>query len=168
MELPRTRRKTLTNSILLVLEKSIDGFVRVDDFARHHYRYHYGYPDLQERVLSQALKRLRERGLIELINDQKLAWRLTDEGKMKAIKVHLSLNNNKWDGKYRIVIFDIPEKRRSARDILRHNLKNWGFIPWQQSVWVTKKNCAKILREYIKKIGIEDWVLVIESDNIGR
>ena len=168
MAIPQTKRRTLTNLILLILEKSIDGYARFEDFTYHHYRYHYGIPELKKRTLSQALKRLRERGLIELIDDQKLAWRLTDDGKMKAVLEQLRSQEGKWDDKWRIVIFDIPEKRRSARDLFRHNLKAWGFTPWQQSVWVTKKNCTGPLREYIKNIGIEDWVLVFESDNIGR
>jgi len=66
------------------------------------------------------------------------------------------------------VIFDIPEKKRAARDLLRHNLKSWGFTQWQQSVWVTKKNCTKSLRKYVSNMGIEDWVMIIESDNIDR
>lgn len=167
-KLPATKGKKVTNLILMVLEKAVDGYVRLEDFAYHHYRYHYGIPELKKSSLSKALKRLRENGFIELVDDKELIYRLTDKGQEKAMLVKLLFDDDKWDGKWRVVIFDIPEKRRAVRDLLRHNLKNWGFTPWQQSVWVTKKNCAKPLREYIKKIGIEDWVLILESDDIGR
>ena len=63
-------------------------------------------------------------------------------------------------------MFDIPEKRRLARDLLRIRLKSWGFSQRQKSVWVSKKDCAKALRDYIKQVGIKDWVMVMESDNI--
>lgn len=162
------RKKNLTNLILLVLEKTVDGYVRFENFTYHPYRYHYGYPDLKKSELAQGLKRLRERGLIDFVDDDKLAYRLTDRGKQKAVWESIRMDNKKWDGIWRMVIFDIPEKRRQARNLLRRSLKNWGFTPWQQSVWVTKKNCTETLRNFIKSMGIEDWVLVVESSNIGR
>ncbi|MBI2086384.1 hypothetical protein HYT74_03520 [Candidatus Daviesbacteria bacterium] len=161
-------KKSLTNFILLALEKSVDGYVRFEDFAYHHYRYHYGIPELKKAALSQALKRLREKGLIELVSDEKLAYRLTNAGKNKAVWEAIAMDDLPWDGRWRVVVFDIPEDRRQARNILRASLKKWGFAPWQQSVWATKKNCTKPLREFIKNVGIEDWVIVLESDNTGR
>lgn len=158
----------MTNLVLLALEKSIDGYCRVEDFAYHHYRYYYGIPELKKASLAQALKRLREGGLIELVSDETLAWRLTDKGREKAVLASFLQDDEKWDGKWRLIIFDVPEKRRSARDVLRRKLKDWGFVHFQQSVWGTKKNCAKALRDFIKSVGIEDWVMVVESDNIGR
>lgn len=161
------RKKSLTNFVLLALEKSVDGYVRFEDFAYHHYRYHYGIPELKKSSLAKALKRLREGGLIELVSDEQLAFRITGKGREKALLASLLIEEDKWDGKYRIVIFDIPEKRRIARDLLRIKLKNWGFVPWQRSVWVTKKACKKPLRDFIKQVGINDWVMVIESDDVG-
>ncbi len=158
-----SKRKVLTDLILLALEKSIDGYVAFEDFI---------YNPLLERpvkksVLSQAIKRLREQGLIELISDKELVLRLTDSGKDKALWKKLALRDEKWDGKWRLVIWDVPEKRRLARDLLRFKLKQIGFIQWQKSVWASKINCTKLLRDFIKQVGIEDWVMVIESDNIG-
>lgn len=145
--------------ILLVLEKAVDGYVRFDDLIHKPKYYAYGggwdYP-LNKSVLSNAIKRLRENGFIDFINDEQLLLKLTDKGKEKALIAKLLLDDSEWDGKWRIVIFDIPEKRRIARDVLRQRLKSWGFVPWQQSVWVTKKNCTKPLREFINSIGIKD------------
>lgn len=163
-------KKSLTNTILLILEKTVDGIVRFDDLIHHSSFYAYGSgwdKQLRKSDLSLALKRLRERGLIDFVSDEKLAYRLTDKGKQKAIWESISLKDEKWDGRWRVVIFDVPEKRRQARNLLRASLKKWNFIPWQKSVWATKKDCAKALRNFIKSVGIEDWVIVLESDN-GR
>ena len=171
MKLPEKKSKKVTNLILLALEKATDGYIKLEDFLYNPGYYAYGsgweYP-LNKSSLSKALQRLREGGFVELINDRELNLKLTDKGREKAVLIQLRSQETKWDGKYRIVIFDIPEKRRAARDLFRYNLKSWGFSAWQQSVWVTKKNCTKVLRDYVKKLGIEDWVIVIESDNIGR
>lgn len=164
-------RKSLANLILVVLEKSVDGVVRFSDFAENpgYYAYWNGwnYP-LKKSAVSQALKRLREKGFIEFVSDDKLVYRLTDSGKEKAILAKLNLKEAKWDGKWRLVIFDVPEKRRAARDLLRSKLKQWDFIKFQHSVWATKKSCTEELRRFIKSVGIEDWVMVVESGNIGR
>lgn len=165
------RRKSLSHFILLALEKSVDGYVRAIDFTYNSWAYTYrdrGRFPLKKTALSQALKRLREKGFIEYVPDSELAYRLTDEGRDRAMLAKLALEGGEWDGKWRLVLFDVPEKRRAARDLLRNKLKQWGFKPWQQSVWVTKKSCTKELRTFIKSIGIEDWVMVVESDNTGR
>lgn len=160
-------KRSLTNLILLVLEKSVDSYVRFEDFTTHYYRYHYGIPELKKSSLAQALRRLRENGLVELIADKELMVRLTDEGRDRAIWTKFQQDGEKWDKRWRLVIWDVPEKRRLARDLLRYKLKQLGFKQWQKSVWASKINCTDILRDFIKKVGIEDWVMVIESDNIG-
>lgn len=167
MPRPVGKRKIITHLILLALEKSIDGYIRFEDFTNHYYRYHYGVPDLKKFYLSKALKRLRENGLIDFINDDELAFRLTNSGKERALWLKVKYGTEKWDGKWRVVVWDIPEKRRQARDLLRFKLKQLGFTQWQKSIWASKADCTEILRDFIKEVGIEDWVMVIESDNIG-
>lgn len=170
-KLPKHTAKKVTNLILLALEKSVDGYIRFQDFIYKPGYYAYGsgwdYP-LNKASLSKALKRLREGGYIDFIEEDEVVLKLTDKGKQKAVIAQLQSPEEDWDGKWRVVIFDVPESRRNARDLLRHNLKVWGFTQWQQSVWVTKKSCTEALRKYIVSIGIEDWVMVLESDNVGR
>lgn len=164
-------RKGLSNFVLLALEKTIDGYMRFDDLIHHSGRYAYGDGwdrTLNKSALSQAIKRLRQGGLIEFIDDEKLLIRLTDSGKDQALWAAMKLNESKWDGRWRLIIWDIPEKRRAARDLLRAKLKDLGFEHWQKSVWATKKDCTKQLRDFINKVGIKDWVMVIESDNVGN
>lgn len=163
------RKKSFSNLVLLVLEKTVDSYVRLDDFMYHPGYYAHGsgweYP-LKKSDLSRVLKRLREKGWVEFVRDEELTVRLTDKGREKAVAAKMLMDEDEWDGTWRVVLFDIPEKRRVVRDVLRSRLKSWGFKPWQQSIWVTKKNCTKPLRDFIKQVGIEDWVKVLESDNV--
>ncbi len=143
--------------------------VRINDFVQNPGYYVYwdgwNYP-LHRSALSKTLKRLRENGLVDFIGDEEIIIKLTDTGKEKAVLAKLLLDDGKWDGKWRILIFDVPEKRRIVRDVLRSKLKNWGLVPWQQSVWVTKKNCTEPLRKFIEQAGIKDWVKLFEAENI--
>ncbi len=161
--------KSLTKAILLSAEKSIDGYIKAEDFIYNPGLYLDGYPrNINKSILSQALKRLRERGLIDFVSNEKLALRLTEKGKDLISWNSLNISSKKWDGKWRIVCFDIPEERRIARDLLRSKLKELGFVQWQKSLWAVKKDCTVMLRKFIKDVGIGDWVMVIESQNTGK
>ncbi len=160
-------KTSLGDLILLSLEKAVDGYVRAQDYAYNSGAYFHGYErPLKKSVISQTLKRLREKGLIDFVDDERLLIKITEAGKDKLLLQKVYSQDQKWDGKWRIVSFDIPEKRRNARDLLRHYLKNWGFKPWQKSLWVSKRNCAKELKVFISRTGIGKWVIVIESGKI--
>lgn len=159
------RKKSLSYYILLALEKSVDGYIRFEDFANHYYRYHYGAPELEKSQFAQALKRLRERGLIRADKTDacKLVLKLTQLGQDA---LGLGFDEKNWDGKWRIVAFDIPENKRSVRRILRSRLKMWQFVPWQKSVWATKRNIMEKIKKIIQELEIEDWIAIIESNSV--
>lgn len=158
----------LSHTILLALEKTVDGYIRLEDFLYKTHIYAKGYErPLKKSEFSQALKRLRERGLIEqdLIDEGKIIFKLTELGRdILGVK---TFNEFDWDGIWRIVVFDIPEEKRRIRNLFRRKLKHWGFILWQQSVWVTKNNVTNKLRSLIDELGIGQWVAVLESANIS-
>ena len=157
-------KKSLAQFVLIVLEKSIDGYVRVEDFAQHHYRYFYGAPELKKSSLAAAIARLRQGGLVQIKSKRSdILVKLTKLGKESLND--FNLDDQPWDGKWRLVIFDIPETQRAVRDLFRRRLKDWGFRNFQQSVWVTKKNVTGKMRKLINKLEIDDWVAVIESED---
>lgn len=49
---------------------------------------------------------------------------------------------NKWDKKWRLVIYDIPEEDRSTRDLIRNQLNKIGFVQVQKSVFVYPFECT--------------------------
>ena len=51
-----------------------------------------------------------------------------------------------WDGQWRFFMFDIPEKSRGLRDILRERMRNLGFFQFQKSVWIYPFECEKEMR----------------------
>lgn len=159
----KTRKNSLSSAVLLILEKTVDGYVRFEDFTTHYYRYHHGLPELKKSALAVTLKRLREAGYVEKdISESKVILKLTSLGREA---LGLKFDENKWDGKWRIVIFDIPENKRGIRDLFRRRLKEWEFKNWQQSVWITKNNITGKLRKLIQELEIEPWVAVIESND---
>ncbi|HEY4501352.1 MAG TPA: hypothetical protein VJI70_03810 [Candidatus Paceibacterota bacterium] len=78
-----------------------------------------------------------------------------------------SLKNKKkrpWDKRWRVIIFDIPEKRRRTRDRLRITMRELGFVHLQDSVWVYPYDCEDLmaLLKANLKIGAAVLYMVVE------
>jgi len=70
-----------------------------------------------------------------------------------------------WDGKIYLITYDIPERRKRDRDLLREYLKRIGCGMFQASVWLTPYNPKKILADFVAEYKLSG--LVVVSD-IGR
>lgn len=73
-----------------------------------------------------------------------------------------------WDGSWRIVIFDIPEKKRKLRDGFRFALREFGFKMLQGSIWICPYGDFEEVRSLIKDQGIQKYVVFIISDQISN
>ena len=71
----------------------------------------------------------------------------------------------KWDGKWRVLIFDIPEKRKSVRNKIRQSLRTIGFMRLQNSVWIYPYDCEDfiILLKADFKIGKDVLYMIVEE-----
>ncbi len=92
-------------------------------------------------IVNQALKRLEHRGFITIENQNGTKTvALTSSGILALQKMELGMvkikKQKRWDEQWRIVIFDVLEKRRGARDQIRTTLKRLGFKRLQHSVWI--------------------------------
>lgn len=86
---------------------------------------------------------------------------LTDVGKLRALNVKIkNLRERKqdWDGKWRMVVFDVPEQFRNGRNALRQKLKNMGFKELQKSVFVFPYDCKKEIDFLVEVFHIEKYV----------
>lgn len=162
------KKGSLSYSILLSLEKSIEAGATVADFLDEPHRWAFtGYrKNINYGSLHRAIQRLRKEDFIETPKDgHRILLKLTDKGRQTLILKKL-LEDNNWDGKWRLVIFDIPEKHKKLRNVFRARLRQWQFVPWQKSVWASKKNIAIELRNFIKETQLENWVKVVVSSDV--
>ncbi len=72
----------------------------------------------------------------------------------------------KWDKKYRIVIFDIPEKKFRDRNWLRQELYLIGYKKLQESVMIGKSPLPQDLVKDIKRMRIGNYVNYILAEKI--
>ncbi|MCD6149974.1 hypothetical protein J7J13_04305 [bacterium] len=71
-----------------------------------------------------------------------------------------------WDKKWRIIIFDIPEKERIKRDIFRAHLKEIDFFELQKSVWVSPVDYENEIDCLTKELNAHNHVNFIVTDFI--
>lgn len=98
----------------------------------------------------QALLRLERRGLIRITGEgKKREIHLTTQGEELIDKLYAGAYviplPVRWDGKWRLVMFDVPEKRKKVRDTLRMLLRSAGFIHFQDSAWVQPYPCDELV-----------------------
>lgn len=128
----------------------------------------------EKKKFSQALWRLKNSHLIiqKEKSDGKFIVELTEKGRRKIQEIKLAdLRIQKlldWDKIWRIVIFDIPEKKKFARNILREKLKKWDFFQLQKSVWVCPWPCEKEIEFIIELFGVASYVNIVKAGEIKK
>jgi hypothetical protein len=57
-----------------------------------------------------------------------------------------TIGQRDWDRKWRVVAFDIPERHRKWRNVVRRLLKQAGFVQLQQSLWIFPHECEELVQ----------------------
>ncbi len=109
----------------------------------------YQYRSVLGRLAAQGYVIFEQR-------DGKKYARITDKGRktlaLEQEKGKLDLSKKRrWDRRWRVVIFDVPERRRVIRGRLRRTMQELGFVRLQDSVWVFPYDC-------------EDFVALLKAD----
>ena len=73
-----------------------------------------------------------------------------------------------WDGKWRIVIFDIPYYLRKSRDSLRLLFKQMGFYPLQKSVFIHPFDCRKEIEFVTEYHRANKYIRFIVADSVDN
>ena len=158
----KRRKRNLRNAALLTIGTA--GFIAVSAMAPNMFQI-LGRTGVLARLKYRnkgILARLKQKGEIEFEErDGKRFVRLTERGEESLAfsqqKMHLTDNKSrKWDRRYRLVMFDIPEKRKKVRERLRFEMQEVGFLHIQDSAWIYPYDC-------------EEFVALLKADlHIGK
>jgi len=115
--------------------------------------------DIKNWRKNRSLKKLKEKGFI------KNNFRLTRKGFNKSLFIlinNIAIKIPKiWDGKWRMLIFDIPKNYAGNRNFLRNHLIDIGFIQIQKSVWAFPFPCKKEIKFLIELTKTEKYTYFI-------
>lgn len=141
----------VSKTVLAILAEM--GEVTVKAFFAHPYSHLFcNHKDKQDCY--KSFYYLKKKGLIK--KTAGATFRLSKTGEKEAFFAHLDAQTvlykpkkRKWDGRWRMIIFDVPEKKRKYRDYLRQMLKTLGFKELQKSTWVTPYPIPGFLKELL-------------------
>ncbi|MDO8729389.1 MAG: hypothetical protein Q7K26_05945 [bacterium] len=121
----------------------------------------------QKEYISSSASKLVKRGLLfydgktycPTLSGQSLLhrWQFADFKLQKP---------KKWDRKWRVIIFDIPENKRKVRDLIRHLFHQAGLRRLQDSVWAYPYDCEDILTLLKTDLGVGKYVLYLIVDEL--
>ena len=115
-----------------------------------------------------ALGRLVAKGCVVFVEENgKRHARITEKGErmlqMETEKITIA-KKRRWDRRWRVVIFDIPERRKSVRVSLRRFMQEYGFVRLQDSVWIYPYDCEDFiaLAKANLRIGADVLYMIVE------
>jgi len=174
--MPKTKRGEITTAILVgigVVGIAFIGAALPGIFEIPKLFYKWPKDRYVGRSLERSLARLKRRGLIHFVRGSR-GWRLelTSKGhkELRAfeIKEKIIKKPKRWDGKWRMVIFDIEEKNRFRRDQVRKSLVAMGFYRLQDSVWVYPYECEEILELLRTNYGVRYEALYLRTEYLSK
>ena len=140
-------------------------------------------PELTERLvthfegekplyaISRAIKGLQEAGLVQKTSSGISDYaHLTPKGKKKVHSLTLehegALLAPSWDGKWRIVMLDLPESRKDERDGLRYLLKKAGFVCLKNAVWISPFPYEHLFTNIKKDFGLSTELMIFTTSTL--
>jgi DNA-binding transcriptional regulator PaaX len=126
------------------------------------------------KQISSVIHSTKRQKLIEYVSDKdgKTIVKITKKGKTRLRAFDIELikikKPNKWDGKWRLVMFDIPMRFTKGREALRLHLKQLNFFQFQKSAWVYPYPCEDeiiFIADYFK---LGKYVEILTVENVLR
>lgn len=123
--------------------------------------------------LERALRNLASAGDIKTSGKKgQKQYRITTTGRQKLARLKFAEyavpEQVKWDGKWRVVCFDIPETKKYNRTLFQTKLSALGFYRLQNSVFVYPYPCDQLIKLAYGAFGLQKFVRIIVADHIDN
>lgn len=127
-----------------------------------------------DQEVVRVLRYMQSQGLADYTEVKPGKYQLTllERGKHRAEKSEFQQlripRPTRWDQRWRMVLFDVPETKKQARNALSLKLKSLGFQQVQKSAWVHPFPCLQEIERIKKEYGLEDHVTLMEVTSIDQ
>src|SRR3989344_308486 len=121
----------------------------------------------QREYITSSASKLVKRGLL-FYNGKKYCLTPDGEKLLRRWKfADFKLEKpKKWDKKWRVIIFDIPEKKKNTRNYITTLFRQAGFLRLQDSVWVYPYNCEDVITLLKTDFGVGKYLLYLIVDEL--
>ncbi len=122
---------------------------------------------LSEQAIRSAVSRMCNSGLLKAKRTKRKSYySLTGEGRSlltEGTQRIFQRKETRWDGRWNIVTYSIPERMREARDRLRIELGWIGYGALAEATWVSPYDLTGVVKGLLKKLNIEDYVNIFNT-----
>jgi len=121
------------------------------------------------RKFSQLISYLKRKGYITIKDfRQKKAVMLTRKGAAKVLRIQFKTGRRQLrkDGKWQMIMFDIPETKKVFREILRNALRELGYQRLQDSVWICPYEVGKETEWILNDYSLDSYVKTFVVEEI--
>jgi len=157
-------------SLFEAVEITAKSFFKASPIYRQSMKKYYNDDRYDKAEINDRIQYLKSMGFIKTFTESRERFvELSPKGfkKLKKLSAEIKIDRpKKWDKKWRMVIFDVPEKFRSSRNSLRFKLLSLGLIKIQKSVYVYPFPCTDEIVSLSRSLGIEKSVTVMVADII--
>jgi len=163
-------KKNALSEVLFDLADKMDEFVQRSMSMKKYWYWEY-YKSIEQDIEDRELRRRIYQQIYHLERFkyfEKNGFSFKAIEKLRKLREQDEVVEVRWDKKWRIVIFDIPENKRKVRDLFRNSLKQMGFKLLQGSIWVNPFVDLKEVQDIIKEYRIEKYVVFIAADKISN
>ena len=106
---------------------------------------------------------IRKRGRYSYYSLSRRGMEFMETGRVRAFDVE----HKKWDGRWRLVAYRVPEALRVLRDTFRQKLQSLGFANLSASVWISPRDCRSEIISFVKSKKMTKYVETFEADYTG-
>jgi len=130
----------------------------------HHWMKRKSCKNISHKSYRETIWKLQHKNYLEIVEkNNKKFLKLTEKGQLeKLLRKARIPRQSEWDGKWRVLMFDIPEKHREKRDFFRYLLKQNNYAMLQASVFINPYPLNPEALKYLKKIGLMEFVRYME------
>lgn len=130
------------------------------------------FKGVNNKNLGRIVRRLEKQRMIDFNQENgQIRITITDKGKTRLLSYNfenMEIKEPKTDGKWRLVIFDIPEERKRDRESFRRKLLQLGFVRLQDSVFASPFKCKEEIDFLSNYLNISDFVTLAVIEKIER
>jgi phenylacetic acid degradation operon negative regulatory protein len=118
--------------------------------------------------VNTCVSRLCKKGFIKSFKEKKGSFfQVVQERKCELLGNFVALKQARykrpWDGKWRLVIYDIPEAQKHNRTYLRRLLQDLGFGKIQLSSWASPYDFSSLIYDAAKERNFTDYLCLYEG-----
>lgn len=124
----------------------------------------------KEREIQRVIRYMKQQGL--LAGSYEHGLQLTEKARKRLAKADFeSLRVEPqitWDKRWRIIIYDIPEDHKSARNALAGRLRSFGCFQLQKSTWITPFPCRDGVATLAAHYDVDENITYFEAINLDN